>query len=447
MVKLIGHAPSTESVTRRRRAAAVNLRSQSDWRPRVKRWVGAAGAVLGALLLNVPVSQTESSGSARARRGARWRELMLKLASWLLGVGVVAATFFDNRPPSAASVALTALSIGLWSVTVVLRDTWIALVLMLIVGLMGSGLNELNSSGPGYIVVFMAIASVAARFRLGISVPCCLLIAAVALTSEMIGARNPVSAGLELLIGMVFIFMAASFAHATGEANQRSLRLLAQEEELRTAQQEAAVLGERNRLARELHDVLAHSLSGLSIQLAGAALLAQKSAADPRLTEQIRLAQASAHEGMENAKRAVETLHEDALPGPADLPALLDRTRDMTGLAIDYRVLGAPRPMNPIAGLALYRTVQESVTNVVRHAGRGASARVLVEWDSDQAVVEIVDHGGDGRSAGLASGGHGLPGLRERADQLGGRFEAGPYDGGWRVRLTMPAPTADGTPR
>lgn len=402
--------------------------------------LGPAAKVAGVVAIGLPVPDADDPESSRAARG----RLLLRLVGWLVAVFVVIGTFFTGRPPSPASVVLTVLALGLWSASTFMREARIIGAFLLAAGLLGAGLNLLNPSGPGYIVVFLVIASIAARFRLGVSLLLNGVIAVASVASEVVTARNPVSAGMNILIGLLFVFAAASFARASHVAHQRAAALLVQEEAARAAKEEAAVLGERTRLARELHDVLAHSLSGLSIQLAGAALLAEKTSADQRLIEQIKLSQSSAHEGMANAKRAVETLHGEGLPGPKDVPALLDRTRQTTGFDITYVVEGEVRPLSPETGLAIYRTVQESLTNVARHAGRGAAVTVTLRWTTDDVSVAVVDRGGDGRSAGLPSGGHGLRGLRERSAQLGGQVEAGPVEDGWRVLLTMPfQPLAD----
>ena len=159
--------------------------------------------------------------------------------------------------------------------------------------------------------------------------------------------------------------------------------------------------------------------------------------ADPRLTEQVGNAQRLACDGMANAKRAVATLRGDALPGPDQLPGLIEQTL-RSGIPVSYEVLGEPQPLAGESGLAIYRTVQEALTNTAKYAGRGASADVTLRWEPDQVVAEIVDAGGDSVPAGLPSGGLGLTGLAERAALAGGRLVTGPTGDGWRVQLAMP---------
>jgi signal transduction histidine kinase len=90
------------------------------------------------------------------------------------------------------------------------------------------------------------------------------------------------------------------------------------------------------------------------------------------------------------------------------------------------------------SGLAVYRAVQEALTNTAKYAGRGATAAVTVTWTDPALTVEVTDAGGDRVAAGLPSGGYGLAGLAERAALVGGRLDAGPTPDGWRVVLTMP---------
>ena len=195
--------------------------------------------------------------------------------------------------------------------------------------------------------------------------------------------------------------------------------MLAQEAATRAARERAAAFAERTRLARELHDVLAHTLSGLSVQLAGARLLAETTGADPRLVDQVSRAQALARDGMGNAKRVVSALRGDALP-------------------VTLTVTGTAKPLVPEAGLAVYRAVQEALTNTTKYAGRGATASVAVSWSDDAVHVKVVDRAGEAATARGPSGGYGLAGLAERAALLGGHATAGPVDGGFRVQLRLP---------
>jgi signal transduction histidine kinase len=251
---------------------------------------------------------------------------------------------------------------------------------------------------------------------------------------------QPFAAALGVAAGAGFLFLAAAFAAVSRDGQVRAAALLEQQEQTRLAREQAAVLAERTRLARELHDVLAHTLSGLALHLEGARLLAQGTGADPRLVEQVTTAQQLARDGMGEARRAVAALRDQPQPGPDDIPSLVEQAR-RDGLAVSCSVTGRPRPLPPQAALAVYRTVQEALTNTARHAGTGAAVAVRVDWTDREVRVAADDDGGDGPPPAAAAGpsGHyGLTGLAERAALAGGRLTAGPVAGGWRTCLTLP---------
>lgn len=208
-------------------------------------------------------------------------------------------------------------------------------------------------------------------------------------------------------------------------------RLAGSIEELRysrAAHAESAALAERGRVARELHDVLAHSLSALALQLEGTRLLARKSDADPEVVEGLERAHRLAVTGLTEARQAISALRGD------ELPALEDLAGAFPGAT--FTVAGTPREPSSEARLALYRTAQEALTNVRRHS---ASDRVELRlvYEDDGTTLTVQDHG---TSAPVIGGsGYGLTGMRERAELLGGRLNAGPTDDGFRVELWLPA--------
>jgi signal transduction histidine kinase len=197
---------------------------------------------------------------------------------------------------------------------------------------------------------------------------------------------------------------------------------------------------ERLRIARELHDVLAHSLSVINVQAGvGLALLD----ADP---EQARTAlttiKAASKEALGEVRQVLDTLRTpgDAprtpAPGLDRLPELVEQAGH-AGLTVDVTTEGDVVPLAPGADLAAFRVVQEALTNVVRHSG-SRRARVLVRHDAD-AVVLTVDDDGPATHAEAGGSGNGLAGMRERATALGGTIEAGPRpDGGFRVVAGLP---------
>jgi signal transduction histidine kinase len=182
-------------------------------------------------------------------------------------------------------------------------------------------------------------------------------------------------------------------------------------------------------------------LSGLAVHLASARLLASQSGADDRVVAMLGDAQRLTRDGMSNARSAVAALRGDELPNPRMLPALLERTRLIGGATIDYSVVGPETELAPEVGLAVYRTAQESLTNVVKYAGRGARVFMVLQYHSAEVHLSVRDERGCEISppmVELPKGGHGLVGLAERAATLGGRLIAAPTDSGWTVDLSVP---------
>ncbi len=198
-----------------------------------------------------------------------------------------------------------------------------------------------------------------------------------------------------------------------------------------------AAAEERARIARELHDIVAHSLSVVIAQADGGRYDPQS--ATTALTTIAR----TAREAQKEMRRALGLLGDattaprEPQPGPDELPALLERTRAV-GLKVALEQEGDPRPLAPAAGLAVYRVAQEALTNVLKHAGPGATASVRLRWEPDRITLIVADDGaGNTPSDGR---GRGLTGMRERVEPRGGTVRAGPLpDGGFEVHATLPA--------
>jgi signal transduction histidine kinase len=221
-------------------------------------------------------------------------------------------------------------------------------------------------------------------------------------------------------------------------------------QDAREAEAAAAALAERSRIAGELHDVLAHSLSGLAIQLQAARKLAGREAVSETLRAAIDRSAELTKAGLADARQAVSALRGDQLPTLAQLGALVDDFRRDTGADATLRIDGTSRPLPAEAGLALFRGAQEALTNITRYAP-GAATAVTVSYQAGRTLVTIEDHvcsdAGPGKAVapgpGLlagAGGGHGLTAMRERAQRAGGTARAGPTAaGGWLVELEVPA--------
>jgi signal transduction histidine kinase len=230
-------------------------------------------------------------------------------------------------------------------------------------------------------------------------------------------------------------------------------RLRAEQAELVAAQTQRAeqehvraqVLDERTRIAREIHDILAHTLGGLVVQLDAAdALLGEGD--DPEGGRRlVGGARRLAVKGLEETRQAIATLRTD----PVNLPAALAALAAGDGLRgqVSYEVRGAPRRIAPDVGLAVYRTAQEALANARKHAP-GAAVAVTLSFGGHATSLRVVngappaapgDEAGPGAPLAATGGGYGLTGLTERAELLGGTLQAGPDAGGWVVELTVPA--------
>jgi signal transduction histidine kinase len=212
----------------------------------------------------------------------------------------------------------------------------------------------------------------------------------------------------------------------------------------REAEARAAASAERGRLAREMHDVLAHSLSALALQLESTRLLARKKQVDNEISRAIDKAHHLAASGLDEARRAIATQRGDELPGPERIGTLAAAFGEQSGLPVELEIHGEPHELASEARLAVYRTAQEALTNIRKHA---TAARVAVHLDylPDSTVLVVEDHAVPGSpppvELGSNGGGYGLTGMRERAELLGGQLNAAPTSTGFRVELRLPAAT------
>jgi signal transduction histidine kinase len=223
----------------------------------------------------------------------------------------------------------------------------------------------------------------------------------------------------------------------TAELRDRAERL----EREREANARAAVAEERTRIAREMHDVVAHSLSVMVIQAEAAE---EMLARDPeRARKPLSAVQETGRSALTELRRMLGVLREidegpDLAPQPglAGLDDLVAHVRD-AGLPVTLRVEGEPRPLSPTGDLQAYRIVQEALTNALKHAGP-ARADVLVRYEPSDLVIEVTDDG-RGYDPGADGRGHGLIGMRERVAVCGGEMTAGRRaQGGFEVRARLP---------
>jgi signal transduction histidine kinase len=209
---------------------------------------------------------------------------------------------------------------------------------------------------------------------------------------------------------------------------------------------EHAVSVERLRIARELHDIVAHAVTIMVLHAAGAQRVART---DPdRAVESLVTIENAGQQAMGELRRLLALLRdsedgvaraEAPVPGLAQVERIVEAAR-RSGISVTIEVTGEPRGLDASVDLAAYRLVQEAITNVTKHRGAGARVAVSTEWEPEKVTVSVEDDGiGVPNGPDSSPGGHGLVGLRERVAIAGGDFSAGPTDaGGFRVAARLP---------
>jgi signal transduction histidine kinase len=221
--------------------------------------------------------------------------------------------------------------------------------------------------------------------------------------------------------------------------------LLAQRERLETEQRRADLLDERARIAREIHDVLAHSLGALGIQIQVARAVMTREGDVDRANELLGVAQQMAAEGLEETRQAIHALRVDTLPLSEELARVIDTYAQRYRVAASFDTSGDPAALAPDATVALLRVAQEALVNATKHA---AGQRVAVCLDFGDAGVRLTVRNdlapGSGRTgaAGVntVNGGYGLTGMRERLRLLKGTLEVGQRGDQWIVTAEVPPP-------
>ena len=249
-----------------------------------------------------------------------------------------------------------------------------------------------------------------------------------------------------------WVLLAAAWTLGQGVRQRRAHAAALQDRAARLEQERdekarQAATQERLRIARELHDVVAHSLSVVGVQ-AGAARLVLDADPDPtRARAAVAAIEATANRAIAEMRRALGILRDPErsgaalapLPGLGQLPALLDQVR-AAGLAVALAVAGTPRPLATSIDLSLYRIVQEALTNALKHA-RASRAEVTVCWAAHEITVEVTDDGRGPPPSADHPQGTGTVGMRERVALFGGELRVGPRpQGGYAVRACLPLP-------
>jgi signal transduction histidine kinase len=372
-----------------------------------------------------------------------------------LVVVIITVSLASPRPgtdsPRALAIAVAlGLSAAAWIVWMLAGSTgsrpWMNLGGLVVMGAAGGALAGLSPSSPAVAIGCAACFSAGVRLRTEVSLAimaetvAAFLIAAVA-TGAPTGA----------LLGFPFAFAGLWSVSLTRREYlvraEQAEHMLAETRRAREAEMQAAALAERARIARDIHDVLAHSLAAVSVNLQAAEGLLSAStlpADNPELTKAIECidrAGTLTREGLAAARRAILALRDDAAPLPDQLSSLAAQYHAVGDLAVDFSVTGEPRPLSEAASLVAYRTAQEGLTNARKHAP-GQPVALSLGFEAGQITLTVANplpSAGEAGPLATVGAGAGLPGLRERAALAGGTLEAGPADGTWRVCLKMPA--------
>lgn len=393
-------------------------------------------------------SAREAEAHARADERVRRQRDMLRP----LGLVVVAAVAVEaiNGDPApglhgeglavSASVVVFAAAL-LWSVrgSFLERSTIVKFLVIAAMGAAGIALAVLQPQGAGELAGGVAVwfAVVRLPLRLGVSLAVALTVG-LGLALALAGASAAAVIAATLVCAL--LALVAYLIKQARVSQDRTELLLAQLEDAREEQLENAAALERTRIAAELHDVLAHCLSGAAIQLQGARKLAEREHAGAQVRAAIERAGELVRDGLDNAREAVDALRVDRVPRIEQLESLVSDFRRDTDAEVTLAVEGEARPLPADASLSLYRGAQEALTNIARYAP-GATTAVLLRYEDDHTSLS-VENGRAARATDELSGvggGNGLAGLRERIERAGGRLHAGPTENGWRVELDVPA--------
>lgn len=254
------------------------------------------------------------------------------------------------------------------------------------------------------------------------------LAAATALTAFALVNEDPWPTTAAVTTGLA---LAGYVLRLDAEARGSAQRLLAQERAARAAEAESATLEERARIAREIHDVLAHSLSAQLVHLEAARLLIEGGGDREQILGRVVAARSMASEGLAETRQALSALRGEMTPVEDFLRELVASDGASVAVAGERRALSAE------ASQAVRRVAQEALTNVRKHA-RGAEVTVFFEYGEGEVTLDVRDSGGAAGELAASGAGYGLLGMRERAELLGGSLDAGPEEEGFVVRLRVP---------
>jgi signal transduction histidine kinase len=333
----------------------------------------------------------------------------------------------DRRELSVIALAMTAVLLLRTRLPLVSLVLEVALLQLLV------NVDRVEENDPMTVVIIVMIASYSAGAHArGWSLAAAVATLAAATVAAMIGDGESLNVSGFLFFG--FFFGAPFLVGLAIRGRRAREQLLVRERDERA---QAAVAEERARIARELHDVVAHAISVIVLQARGA-----RHAEGAERDEALDAIEATGENALAEMRRLLHMLREDdealaLAPQPSleQLEHLVAQVRD-AGLPVDLRIEGDPRELPPGVDVSAYRIVQEALTNALKHAGP-ARASVAVRYAEEALELEIADTGSG--SANGTGGGHGLDGMRQRVAVFGGHLDTGPRDeGGFAVRARLP---------
>ncbi|HEY7323229.1 MAG TPA: histidine kinase [Streptosporangiaceae bacterium] len=317
----------------------------------------------------------------------------------------------------------------------------------LVLGLFAAGSGLASAAGAGATAI-VALAFVATMVAGGdTDLPAALAVTATGVLATAIGGLI-VGVGYGTLLGLAAIIASGLIVGRNRAAYriqaEQSAALLAQREQLESQHRRADLLDERSRIAREIHDVLAHSLGALAIQIQAARSVLTDRCDIQQASELLASAQRMAAEGLVETRRAVHALRVDTLPLDEELERTADEYAERYRVAVSVDTGGVPRPLPPEATVALLRIAQEGLVNAAKHA---TGQSVTLRLDYTDADVRLTVRNALGAAASAAgsepagvNGGYGLTGMAERLRLLNGTLEAGRRSGEWVVIAQLPDP-------
>jgi signal transduction histidine kinase len=362
------------------------------------------------------------------RADGAYQVTALAISYGVLGLGLFAWAVLDVRPELG----------GRYGLTIVLAAMAVS-----------AGFGSAVAGGSIGFAAFGFVAAMVAAGDLDLA-PALAVTAAGVLSTEVSGLLVSASAGT--LLGVPAIVLSGMVVGRNRGAYrvqaEQSAALLAQRERLQAEQRRADLLDERARIAREIHDVLAHSLGALGIQIQAARAVLTDHRDVEQAGELLAGAQQLAAEGLVETRRAVQALRTDPPPLAEELAQVSDTYAQRYRVGVDYDTSGSPVSLPPDASLALLRIAQEALVNAAKHAPRqGVTIRLdYRDHDVRLTVRNAVSPDAVAPELSTINGGYGLTGMRERLRLLNGTLDAGRRDTEWVVTAELPRPTPENRP-